>query len=81
MELYKELLLRALENGKISIQFTGAQVNLNEIIESKCYQILNKIKQIILDDTLDDKECFEQIEKIVCLFEKNGISSGFRHDF
>lgn len=79
MELYKELLIKALEQGNIEIKFD--KCNLNEIVESHCYILLNEIKTIINDSSLSDKECFEKIEKIICLFEDYNISCGIRHDF
>ena len=42
---------------------------------------MHKIKHIVQDDSLDDKECFAKIEAIVILFETLGIDSGNRHDF
>ena len=40
-----------------------------------------KIKAIIQDDSLEDKECVNKIEKIVCTLEEIGSSGGNRHDF
>ena len=40
-----------------------------------------KIKAIIEDDSLEDKECFRKIEEIVCAFEEIGSNGGSRHDF
>ncbi|MEE1055782.1 MAG: hypothetical protein UH239_00850 [Acutalibacteraceae bacterium] len=45
------------------------------------YKALQKIKTIIEDDSLEDKECFMKIEEIVCLFEALGSDGGNRHDF
>ena len=45
------------------------------------YCALQKIKAIIQDDSLTDKECFCKIEAIVCLFGDLGIGCGNRHDF
>ena len=40
-----------------------------------------KIKNIIENDDLTDKECFERIEEIVCVLEDIGSDGGGRHDF
>ena len=58
---------------------TGADVEL--LFEKECYIVLEWIKAILNDETLDDKECFEKIEKIVCLIEEIGSGGGTRHDF
>ena len=79
MELYKELLIHALQGGNITVSFPD--FNLNSLLESSCYQALCKIKAVIEDDTLEDEECFNQIEQIICTFEELGSSGGFRHDF
>ena len=49
--------------------------------ENRCMEILERIRGIITDDTLDDPECFHRIEQIVCELEQNGIYCGHRHDF
>lgn len=81
MELYQEILYRILANQKLQVTFPDLNVNPAEIIELECYKILQKIKDIIKDDTLDDSDCFTKIEEIVCLFESLGIDSGERHDY
>ena len=50
------------------------------MMENNALQILHKIKQILDDDSLDDQECFEQIEQIVETFLANGIQTT-RHDW
>ena len=42
---------------------------------------LLKIRDILVDEKLSDKECFYKIEAIVSLFESLGITCGERHDF
>ncbi len=79
MELYKELLINALNQGTIEIKFNDC--NINQLLELKCYKLLCEIKNILLNDSLNDTDCYEKIECIVCLFEQNGISCGTRHDF
>ena len=43
--------------------------------------MLQKIKMILQDESLDDESCFLKIEEIVSAFEKIGSDGGARHDF
>ncbi|MBR5022527.1 MAG: hypothetical protein IKY18_04940 [Oscillospiraceae bacterium] len=81
MDLYKEILSHALMQGEVKITFPGDACDITKIVESECYQALQKIKAIIQDDSLTDKECFMKIEEIVCVLESAGSDGGFRHDF
>lgn len=81
MELYKELLVQLLKEEQVQVSFVNEPINLHELLESRCYQTLCKIKSVIEDDTLDDLTCFMKIEEIICVFEDMGSSGGFRHDF
>ena len=80
MELYKEILCHLIQNEAAEIRFPDLTPR-REVIETICYRTLEKIKEIIHDDTLQDSECFERIEEIVCAFERIGSSGGARHDF
>lgn len=79
MDLYKEILIHALEQGTVKVSFP--KVGLSEITEGICYKALQSIKEIIYDDCLNDKECFMKIEEIICVLESIGSDGGFRHDF
>lgn len=81
MELYKEILAHALAQGEVQIIFPGNNPNISAIVEGTCYQTLQKIKAIIEDDSLDDKECFMRIEQIILALEEIGSTGGYRHDF
>ena len=81
MDLFKEIFLGALNTGEIQVAFRGMEATVAEVIEGKCYQALQKIREILDDDSLDDPECFERIEEIVCVFEEIGSNGGSRHDF
>lgn len=81
MDLYKEILVNILEQENVEITFTNLTINSEKIIENQCYKALNEIKSIIEDDSLDDKECFMKIEKIVTTLENIGSNGGNRHDF
>lgn len=81
MILYKEILSKILEKEEIFIAFPNLEINATEIIELKCYSALQKIKTIMEDDSLEDKECFMQIEEVIFVFENLGSDEGTRHDF
>ena len=51
------------------------------IIRDRCYRALCRIKEILEDETLEDPECFQKIEEIVCVLEELGADAGIRHDF
>ena len=81
MELFAELLIKALENGRIEVSCPDLKLDPKEIVEIKSYAALCKIKKIIEDDTLDDPACFKVIEEIVSTLEFLGSDGGVRHDF
>ncbi len=81
MELYKEILAKALEKEDFQITFPDLKLDGERIIELKCYQALRQIKAIIADDSLEDRECFMKIEKIIGVLEGLGSNGGNRHDF
>lgn len=81
MELYVEILARYLSKKDAQIVFPDLQLNAKEIVEQKCYQALCRIKDVIQDDTLEDAECFMQIEEIICALEEIGSDGGNRHEF
>lgn len=78
--MHKEILINILQNQQAEITFPSLKIDINSIILNKCYRALKQIKDIIHDDTLDDKECFLKIEKIVCTLEGIGSDGGPRHD-
>ena len=81
MELYKEIVAHALARGEIQVTFSGQEADISKVAEDTCYKALKKIKAIIEDDSLNDKECFMKIEEIVCVLEEIGTNGGNRHDF
>lgn len=81
MELCKEILIKLLENQNVQITFPAFEKEISKAIEKECYKMLNEIRDIVRDNSLNDEDCFLKIEEIVCLFEKNKIDSGIRHDF
>ena len=97
MELYQEILCHVFANEKIQVSFPElihtdvtrivelecykALAKVKAIVELECYKALAKVKAIIENDALEDSECFQQIEEIVCTFEELGSGGGSRHDF
>ena len=80
MELWQELFYNILKNEAMEIHFPQIR-DISELVQTKCYQALWEIKQILNDDTLTDKECFMKIEEIIFVFEKLDCQLGNRHDF
>ncbi len=81
MQLYVEILRNLLAGEETHVVFPNLKMNPKEIIEIESYKALQKIKEILEDDSLEDSECFMKIEEIVCVFEKIGSHAGNRHDF
>ncbi len=81
MDLYKEILVKVLEEHTAQVEFPTLKIDAEKIVEQVCYQALLRIKEIIADDSLDDAKCFCKIEEIVETLEDIGSRGGFRHDF
>ena len=81
MDLYKEILTRALEKQELILIYPNLTLNPKELVEMKSYQALEKIWDIIADDSLDDPECFMKIDEIVSLLWETGGGYCSRHDF
>ena len=82
MELFQEILRHALANEKAPVSFPGlTDTDAAKIVELECYQALQKIKDILENDSLEDSECFYRTPEIVCVFEELGSGCGNRHDF
>lgn len=80
MEFFKDFLIKVLTDNRINITM---QLPFNEVLvmfESECFVMLKKIKAVIDDESLNDKECYRKIEQIICLFEESGSSCN-RHDY
>ena len=81
MKLNVEILAHFLSQEDAQIIFPQLQLEAKEIVQLQCYQTLCRIQEIVRDDTLNDSECFERIERIVSEFERIGSNGGGRHDF
>ena len=80
MELWKEMICALLLKSEIEISFPQIQ-SVEALFSNACYRALAEIKQIIEDRSMDDKNYFEAIEKIVRVYECMGSDGGTRHDF
>ena len=79
MELWQEIIIQSIKaNMGCSLEFYK---ELKELFDTVCYRALKKIKAVLEDDTLEDSDCFEKIEEIVCIFEEIGSGCKDRHDF
>ena len=76
MELWEELLEDFTEE-----EICDCLRGLGELLQSKCYKLLQEIREILKEEAADDASCFMRIEKIVCAYEEAGIGCGTRHDF
>ncbi len=79
MELWKEILCNDLIKGNVKIKLPRGK-RLERLFELECYKSLLQIKEILDDDSLNDKDCFMKIESIVSIFEALGTTTS-RHDF
>ena len=80
-DLLGDILAKAIAAGQIQISFNGIGRTVAGVVEGECFQVIQKIKAILEDDSLDDPECFYKIEEIVCALEEIGSNGGNRHDF
>lgn len=77
MELYGMMLARDfLEYFRIE-----KAVDVERVLNDRCYQALCRIRKILADDSLEDRECFQRTEETVCVFEDLGSDAGNRYDF
>ena len=74
--LYKEILTQALSSTILKDE--NLQAIAAQLIHDTCCQAVLEIQAILADDTRTDKDCFYQIEKIVCALQDKGISCGNR---
>ena len=82
MKLYIDILKGILEKEDITVIFPNWNgINIKDICEMQCYKTLAEMKSVIEDNTLEDKECFWKIEKIISIFEQLGSDGRTRHDF
>jgi len=54
MELWQEIPLHALVRGDIHVILDAREASAAAIVEQRCYQALQQIRDILDDDRLDD---------------------------
>lgn len=79
MKLWEQLLRETILSN-IEIKYPSNRL-IQSLVKETCYQTLEKIREVLSNDSLDDPECFERIEEIVSIFEEAGADCGGRHDF
>lgn len=81
MELFQEILCHVLSNEKVQVSFPQLEnTDVSKIVELECYQAFRRIKTILEDDSLDNREYFHRIEEILSAFEELASSCDGRHD-
>lgn len=78
MDILRMMLVDRLSRGDVKIVLDRETV---EQINWDCFSALSKIRALLADNSMDDPECFERIERIVCEMESLGLDCGGRHDF
>ena len=78
MEILHRMAVDLISRGEVKLNLSTDTVRY---LENRCFEALARIREILADDSLDDPECFQRIEKIVCELENIGVDCGSRHDF
>ena len=73
IELLKNYVLDFINNN-----IQDFEIDASKIADTTAIQMLLEIQNILRNENYSD---FDAIEKITCVFEKNKIDFGFRHDF
>lgn len=82
-EFYASILARVLVEAGAGIVVGGADSDavIRHMAETACCGALRKIREILDDGSLSDRDCFDRVEQIVSAFEELGPGGGCRHDF
>ena len=71
-------LLKTYISDYINNNMEDFEIDADKIADGVAINMLWEIQNIIRDESNSD---FDVVKKIVCVFEKNNIDFGFRHDF
>ncbi len=71
-------LLKSYISDYINSNLEDFEMDASQIADTAATNMLREIQSIIKNEDYSD---FDAIEEIVCVFEKNKIDSGYRHDF
>jgi len=80
MTLSAELLTKILSGEEAYIVFPQFEHEIKTVMESECFTMPEQIRLILMDDTLNDEDCFLKIDEIISVFTAHNIHVGFRHD-
>lgn len=83
MDFYESMINGFLKNIRAVAGFQKEDLErwAAELIKDAACQALEKIRDVLDDDRLDDPNCFQRIEEIVKIYESIGSNGGSRHDF
>ena len=56
MELYEEVLIKALSQQRMEVTFPDLRLDAQALVGEKCYRALEEIRDIIRDRSLTDPE-------------------------
>ena len=65
MTLYEELLWNCLQNAPVEVTFPNLSIHPNELVEMKCFQAIEEIRDILEDKKLTDQKCAMQIRYLI----------------
>lgn len=71
-------LLKSYMSDYINSNLEDFEIDSSQIVDTVAINMLREIQSIIKNEIYSD---FDAIEEIVCVFERNKIDFGFRHDF
>ena len=71
-------LLKSYISDYINSDLEDFEIDASQIVDTVATNMVREIQNIIKNENYSD---FDAIEKIVCVFEKNKVDFGFRHDF
>ena len=80
MEFFLKILEKTLAEHGAAVTISGGE-EMERLMRERCVQALREIREVLDDDTLDDPQCFQRIERIVEIYEALGAGGGSRHDF
>ncbi len=71
-------LLKKYLSDFINDNIENFEIDASKIADTVAIHMLSEIQNILRNENYSD---FDAIEQIICVFEKNKIDCGFRHDF
>ena len=81
MDFEMRLLAKMLIDNGAQVTISGGEGVLERLLKERGVQALKDIREVLDNDSLEDPECFQRIERIVEIYEALGTDAGSRHDF